>query len=262
LVVTLNDGRRYEAKLIGADPRTDLAVLKIDATGLPFFDLEDHATADIGAHVLAFSNLFSIAMGNEAASVQHGRVSAVTPLAARESAFPILYRGPVYIVDAMTNNPGAAGGALTDLNGRLLGMLGKDVRSSVNNVWLNYAMPTDQLLPSVQAILDGKAPTAAANPERERPERPATLEALGIVLVPDVLARTPPFVDAVRPGSPAAAAGLAPDDLVVFLDERLIQSTKDLKAELEFVPLEAPVVLSVIRNLELKEFILHATPEP
>ena len=66
------DGRKFEAKLLGADPRLEVAVLKIEAAGLPCFDLAKAAKVDAGARVLAFSNLFGVATGNEPASVQKG----------------------------------------------------------------------------------------------------------------------------------------------------------------------------------------------
>ena len=91
--------------------------------------------------MLAFSNLFGIATGDEPVSMLHGVVSAVAPLDARRGAFATNFRGDVYVVDAAANNPGAAGGALTDSQGRLLGMLGKELRSSLTGTWLNYALP-------------------------------------------------------------------------------------------------------------------------
>ena len=69
------DGRKFEAKLLGADPRLEVAVLKIDAADLPCFDLAKAAKVEAGARVLALSNLFGVAMGNEPASVQQGTVS-------------------------------------------------------------------------------------------------------------------------------------------------------------------------------------------
>ncbi|MEX0711264.1 MAG: trypsin-like peptidase domain-containing protein, partial [Pirellulales bacterium] len=74
IAVTLDDGRRFDATLLGADPRMELALLKIDARGLPHFDLAQAATAEAGSRVLAFSNLFGVATGDEPASVQHGTV--------------------------------------------------------------------------------------------------------------------------------------------------------------------------------------------
>ena len=76
--------------------------------------------------MLAFSNLYGVATGNEPASVLKGYVSAVTDLAARRGIFQTPYQGPVYVLDALTNNPGAAGGVLTDRRGQLAGILGKN----------------------------------------------------------------------------------------------------------------------------------------
>ena len=109
VTVILDDGRKFEAQMLGADPRLEVAVLKIEAADLPFFDLHKAATGAEGTAVLAFSNLFGIATGDEPVSVQHGTISAVTPLAARRGAYETPYQGPVYVLDAMTNNPGAAG---------------------------------------------------------------------------------------------------------------------------------------------------------
>ena len=112
--------------------------------------------AEVGSRVLAFSNLFGVATGDEPASVQHGIVAIKTRLDARRGAFETPYHGPVYVLDAMTNNPGAAGGALINQNGELLAILGKELRSSQNNIWLNYAIPIDEMRESVDAILAGK----------------------------------------------------------------------------------------------------------
>ncbi len=144
ITATLNDGRKFEAKLLGADPRLEIAVLKIEAADLDHYELAASAAADTGARVLAFSNLFGVATGDEPDSVQHGVVAAKTRLDARRGAYATPYHGPVYVLDAMTNNPGAAGGALTNLRGELLAMLGKELRNSQNNIWLNFAVPVDR----------------------------------------------------------------------------------------------------------------------
>ena len=87
----------------------------------------------MGDRALAFSNLYGIASGSEQASLLQGFVSAVAPLAARRGVYQTPYQGKVYVVDAMINNAGAAGGALTDRAGNLAGMLGKELRSSLTN---------------------------------------------------------------------------------------------------------------------------------
>ena len=82
VLAVLDDGRRFPAELTGADPRSELAVLKIDAQDVPYFDLQQVAQAQTGDRILAFSNLYGIATGSEPVSVLHGFVSAVTQLSA------------------------------------------------------------------------------------------------------------------------------------------------------------------------------------
>lgn len=262
LLAVLDDGRRFDAKLLGADPRLEIAVLKIEAADLPHFELADTAEVAPGERVLALSNLFGVAMGNEPASVQHGVIAARTQLQARRGVFETPYQGPVYVLDAVTNNPGAAGGALVARDGRLLAMLGKELRNSSNGAWLNYALPIDAIRPSVEQILSGKLTTADEAPERNRPQRSVTLALLGVQLVPDVLERTPPYVDALSPDSPAAKAGLRPDDLVLLVGDRLVQTCKELQSELDYVDLEDPVRLTVLRDQEMIEVTLQHREGP
>jgi serine protease Do len=255
--VVLHDGRRFPAKLLGADPRLEVAVLKIEATALPAFDLHAAVEGTPGTAILAFSNLFGAATGNEPASVQHGVISVRTSLDARRGVFETPYRGPVYVLDVVTNNPGAAGGALTTTGGQLLGVLGKELRNALNNTWLNYAVPVAELRASVEAIRAGRFVPSAQDSARKKPDRPLTLALLGLIVVPEVGPRTPPFVDGLQPNSPAAKAGIAPDDLIVLVDDHLVQNCKSLAGELERIDFEDPVRLSVLRGNELKEFTLQ-----
>ncbi len=258
LVVHLADGRRLEAKLLGADPRLEMAVLKLEGNDFPYFPLE-RVRLEPGAKVLALSNLYGVAVFDEPVSVQHGVVAARVPLRARRGAFETPYRGPVYILDAIVNNPGAAGGAIVDRQGRLVGMIGKELRNTLTNTWINYAIPIDQLIGTIEQIKQGKfvPRTEEAEQQARKPQDPVTLERLGIVLVPDVLPKTPPFVEEVRPGSPADRAGLLPDDLILFVNDRhLVQSCEALRKELSYIPWGDPVRLTIIRGQELRELEL------
>jgi serine protease Do len=257
ITCTLDDGQKFEAKLVGADPRLEIALLKIEATNLPYFDLAKAVPASEGTRTLAFSNLFGIAVGEEPASVQRGIVAAVTPLEARRGVFESLYSGPVYVVDAMTNNPGAAGGALTNMQGQLLGVLGKELRNARNNTWLNYAIPIAELTSSIELIRAGKAPTVPhESPDKKLPN-PMTLDALGIVMMPNILPRTPPFVDKVRAGSPASKAGIRPDDIVLFVDDALVQSVAAMQSALERITIDDRVRITVERDRALVEVTLE-----
>jgi serine protease Do len=260
VTVYLNDGRKFTAEIVGMDPRSEIAVVKIDAEDLPHFKLEEAVTLSPGSKVLAFSNLFGIALGNEPASVLHGVVAAKTDLAARRGAFETNYRGPAYILDAMTNNPGAAGGALTDRGGRLAGLLGKELRSSATNLWLNYAIPIGELEPIIDQIIAGKFRPSRVGEQQKKPKEAHSLATLGVRLVPDFLPRTPPFVEEVKSRGPAAKAGLRIDDLILFLNGRVVPSCKLLVEVLSFIDRLDPVRLTVQRGQELVE--LELVPEP
>ncbi len=260
ITVVLSDGRKFDAKLQGADPRLEVAVLKIDARDLPHFDLAQAVEADAGARVLAFSNLFNVAAGDEPASVQRGTIAVKTRLEARRGVFETPYTGPVYVLDVVTNNPGSAGGAVVTRRGELVGMLGKELRNALNNTWLNYATPISELRRSVDEIRSGKF--VARKPEElKKPARWLTPAVLGLVLVPDVVERTPPYVDEVLPGSPAAKAGIRPDDLIILVADQLVPSCKSLRKELEYIDHEDKVKLTVLRSQEMLEFTLQAGRE-
>ena len=251
ITAVLDDGARYGATLVNHDPRLDIAILKIEATNLPCFNLDEAVLLQPGDRVLALSNLFGIAVGDEAASVLHGTVAAVSPLAARRGAFASLYRGPVYVLDAPTNNPGAAGGAVTDRQGRLAGLIGKELRHALDNTWLNFAIPIAELRSSIEAMRAGRQPPRRADETAKKPATAHTPAALGLVLVPDVLPKTPPFVDQLLADSPAQSAGLQPDDLILFVNDRMVSSCKELVEELSFIDHIDAVRLTVQRGSEL-----------
>jgi S1-C subfamily serine protease len=259
--VVLDDGRRFEAKLLGADPRLEVALLKIEAADLPCFDLQQSVRVEDGARVLAFSNTFNVAAGNERASVQDAMVSVTTNLSAHRGVFDTPYRGPVYVLDAVTNNPGAAGGALVTRGGRLAAMLGKALLNSRNNTWLNYAVPIEELRKSVEEIRSGKFVARSEREMERKPEHALTTSLLGIVLVPNVLERTPPYIDSVRAGSPAAKAGIRPDDLIVLMGDHLVQSCKSLLSELEYIDYEDPLPLTLLRGQDLVIVTVQYTAE-
>jgi len=260
--VTLDDGRKFTAKLLGADPKLEIALLKIDASDLPHFELTEAAPATVGQRVLALSNVFGIATGEEAVSVQHGHVAADTSLDARRGVFESTYRGPVYVLDAMTNNPGSAGGALVGLDGRLIGLLGKELRDAGHNVWLNYAMPISALAVTTREMLAGRFTPATTEKPATAVADPWKLETLGIVLVPDLVPRTPPFIDTLRRGGPAERAGLLPDDLVLYVNNRLVPSAQSLRAEMSQIDRGDEIRLTVLRKAELIEVSLTTASVP
>jgi S1-C subfamily serine protease len=256
LTVVLDDGRHFKAEQLGVDQVAELAVLKLpleDET-VPAFDLAEAATAKVGDRVLALSNLYNIAAGDEPVSVLQGVVTAIAPLAARRGGFVSNYHGNVYIVDAAANNPGAAGGALVDWQGRLLGVLGKELKSSATGAWLHYALPIGEIAAAVERLHAGD--TIESKTDGPLASEPMTLAELGLVLVPDVLPRTPPFIDTIFPDSPAARAGLRPDDLVVDVAGETTASCKAVGEVIARRERFDELTLSVLREGELIEVAL------
>ncbi len=256
VAVVTSDGQRLEAELIGADPHLEIAILKVAAAGMAYFDLQATTQAVAGDRVLAFGNLFGVAVGDEQPTVLHGNIVTHTHLAARRGAYKSRYQGPVYVLDAMTNNPGAPGGALTDGQGRLLGLLGKELRNTHNNTWLNYAIPVPQMTNSVSNILSGKILPRTLTESTKLPDNPHTVTKLGIVLVPNLLDKTPPFVERVIGNSLAAKAGLQPDDLILFIREHSVPAITDLHTELKRVHQDDELRLQILRKGELIEVLL------
>ena len=234
--VVLSDGRRFTAKVLGAEPQLALAVLKLNnADGLefPFFQADEAISTGTGTRVLGFSNMFNVAAGDEPVSVVHGVVAAKTTIEARRGVFDSPYSGPVFVVDGVTNNSGAAGGVLTTRDGFLLGMIGLELRNAKSNTWMNYAIPVKELSNSIQQIISGKFepkrdPRDDENAPSVKPRRYKPLD-FGFLLVPDVVDRTPAFIDTVQPNTAAAKIGLKPDDLVLFVNDELIQSCRALQ---------------------------------
>ena len=247
--VTLDDGQKFEAKLVGYDPRIEIAILKIQATGLTAFNLDESIESRPGNRILAFSNLYGVATGNESTSVQHGVVSAKTKLSARRGAFDSTYQGDIYVLDAMTNNPGAPGGAITDRKGRLVGVIGKELRDKRSNSWLNFAIPIDQISQSVDKIRSGEL-VVRSNEIRRRPTEPMTTDLIGIVLVLDVVSRTPPFIDRIVAGSAAMEARLQPDDLIIEVNGRMTPSTNEFAEQLSYVDRDSDLNLTIQRGKE------------
>lgn len=251
-IVVLDDGRRFEGKVVGFEPKLELAVLKIEEADLPFFRMNDASTVDLTMPVMVVSNLFSIAAGNEPASVMQGYIAGQSMLDARRGTFKSTYNGPIYVLDIVTSNPGNAGGALVDFQGRLLGMVGKELRDERTGVWLNHAIPTEMLRTPIADIVAGRAITPTPSMDQKLPpDQAASLERLGLVLVPNVLEKTPAYIDTVEKDSLAAAAGLRPDDLILLINGARIDSQRAVLDILQTIDARDPVALTVQRDRQV-----------
>jgi serine protease Do len=297
LVVHLYDGQRLRAQVIVVEPELDAAIVKIKLDGkkideptdlrLDHFDFEAAAKkphAEPGDWVLALTNTFEIALRDEPLSLQRGVVMAYTKLAGRRGVFDFPYTGDVYVVDAITNNPGAAGGALINRKGELLGIVGREIKNSLSDTWMNYAIPVGakvELRVKETVKKDGKdveeeKTVAVTMPEfvslgMQGKYRPVNRPRItggeggyhGIVFVPNVLERTPAYVEDVVPGSPAAKAGFRPDDLVSFVDGEPVASINAFNAWVKKNTRAGTVVRVEVRrgeSLQTIELTLGAHP--
>jgi serine protease Do len=268
LRVHLSDGRRYEnCKVVVVEPALDIALVKIDTKeknlNLPYWDIAEAARKPLvrpATGVLAFSNQFEIATRDELMSIQQGVISSITKLQGRRGIHEASFHEKVYVVDAITNNPGAAGGALTDTKGNLLGIIGKELKNELSNTWINYAIPIQTAVEVVEENEKKRTVSIVELVEKKegfkvsskvRTDR-KTENFTGIILVPNVVELTPPYVEEVMPGSPAAKAGLQPDDLIAYVDGEQVSSITELLKVFSRIRPDTPVKLEVRRGDKLQ----------
>jgi len=251
LVAVLDNGRRLPARFISGAGEAGLAIVKVEVKNAPHFDLSEVVERGPGTPVLGFSNMFNVAAGDEPVSVIHGVIAMVTPLEARRGRFDIPYNGDVYLVDAITNNPGAAGGALTTADGKLLGIIGKELRDSRSNLWINYAIPLYDVKELVGKLIRGEVITEDDGISRPPVIRAVDTSPLGFRIVPNVVARTPAYIDQIVTGSVAEEAGLQRDDLIVLLNDELVQSCNEFYERLGEMQKGDLLRLTVRRDKEL-----------
>ena len=233
LTAVVADGRRFTVTVTGTSLEHDLAVLKLNCNEkdqFNFVDLAAQPDVVFGQSVLAFSNVFHVATGNEPVSVVHGIIAceAIVDAGLGRWQFPV--KSPVYVLDAITNNSGAAGGLLADINGQPLGLLGREIRHRETDMWVNYAVPWKTLQPAISAIIAGqKLQTTESDETSPRLSERRLTAAYGLTLMPGVLQKTPAYIDKVVPDSIAATAGFKRGDLVVLLNDDIVQSVEDLQ---------------------------------
>lgn len=276
LRVHLYDGRFYHAKVIFREPELDVALVKIDSDVdfLPHFEFDKMAArplAETGDWILAFSNCFQIATRDEPMSVQRGVIAAYAELRGRRGVFDAPYNGEVYFIDAIANNPGAAGGIITNRKGDLLGILGRELKNTLTDTWINYAVPVQA---KVEIIREDKTvkvdmatfvreSIAGTYKQSDRRKDKADRGGFhGIILVPNAVGVTPAYVEEVLPGSPAAQAGLRPDDLIVYVDGELIPSIRMFRDIMRQVGPGTEVRFEIQRGNKLQSVKLKLTEQP
>jgi len=202
ILVGLADRREYKAKLVFADAKSDLALLRIDTKGakLPVIRLGDSDRAEVGDVVLAVGNPFGVGQ-----TVTHGIVSAIARTGVGVSDYQFFIQTDAAI------NPGNSGGALLDLRGDLVGINTAIYSRSGGSNGIGFAIPANIVRVFLAAAGSGKLVTGWIGAEGEAvtadSARLAGLDRPGGVLV-----------TAITPGSPAAAAGIRVGDVLTAID--------------------------------------------
>ena len=275
---TDSNGAHYRATVVHRDERMQLALLQLSRAQLldvegnpetgndlpplrfPHFDLSEGAEPQQGDWVVAAGNAFRIADGAEPVSVAVGVFSGRTRLLAQRRLKDFPYTGDVLVIDSITNNPGMPGGALVNLDGRLLGMIGREVISSRTHTHLNYAVPTDVLEEFIERAAnfssrsDPLARAASDAMDRKRPD-------LGIRIAPAGYRTVLPFVERVSRGSPAAKAGVRADDLILSVNDRQVSDADAYHRIVATLAYDEPVELVIRRKQEIKSIRIEA-PTP
>lgn len=210
ITVTLDDGKEYKAQLIGRDSKTDLAVLKIDASGLPTVTWGDSDKLRAGDSVLAIGNPFGIGT-----TVTSGIVSA----RGRD-----LHNGPYddFIqVDAAINH-GNSGGPLVDGDGHVVGINTAIYSPNGGSVGVGFAIPSDQAQAVVAKLVKNGSIEHGYLGVQIQPVTPDVADALGMSSASGAL------VAQVVEGSPAANAGMMSGDVVTSFGGKPVTSARDL----------------------------------
>ncbi len=241
--VALPDGQLVTAGVVRRDRQFQLALLQTSVTTPEYFELCDELVGNKGDWVVALSNAFMVAEREEPMSATLGIISLVTSIEARLNQDNVAYNGELVLIDAITSNPGAGGGAVVLPDGTLVGMIGKVINSSDTNTRLNYAVPSRILRRFVAGEPLTQTTTAVVASDRQ--------PTLGFELFKHGGKGGPAYVDRVLPDGPAATAGLKPDDLIVSVGGEKIGSIRDYDRVLPALTVGSESILVVKRGQEL-----------
>ena len=232
--VNLNDGRRAMAKVIGTDPETDLALLKIELSQLPVIVLGQVDSLQVGDAVLAIGNPFGVGQ-----TVTSGIVSALGRKQLGINTFENFIQTDAAI------NPGNSGGALVDANGALMGINTAIYSRSGGNMGIGFAVPVSTATQIMDSLIkDGKVTRGWIGVE-PRPLNAELAESFGIAkdkntgeLPKGVL------INGVLQNSPAAKAGLQPGDLILKVAGQGVGDVPDMLSRVAALkPGETAVIL-------------------
>jgi S1-C subfamily serine protease len=209
-------GDEMQGKVVGADATLDLAVVKVDKTGLPTLQLGDSDTLQVGDGVVAIGNALGLSEGS-GATVTTGIISGLDRVVqvGNETLFNAIQ------TDAAIN-PGNSGGPLVDMNGRVIG-INTAIASPDTSNNVGFAISISSAKPVIDALREGKKPTIAFLGVTSEPLTPATSKQLGVsqgAVVADVAS-----------GSGADKAGIKNGDVIVEIDGSKVASVEGVASE-------------------------------
>lgn len=229
--VFLNDGSKYQAKVLARDPIQDLAVLKIDATGLPIVELGNSDEVELGQTAIAIGN----ALGEFRNTVSVGVISGLSRkvTASGSEGFEETIYGVIQTDAAI--NPGNSGGPLLNLRGEVIG-INTAIASGAENI--GFAIPINDAKRDIESVKStGEIQLPFLGVRYVMTEKGAVLKGDG---------KEP----AITPGSPAEAAGLKAGDIIVELGGQKIDENTPLAAAIAKHRVGETVTLKVLRGAE------------
>jgi Do/DeqQ family serine protease len=244
VTVQLSDGRSLPARLAGADPRSDIAVLKVDAGGLSPIAFGDSENVRVGQMVFAVGNPFGLQE-----TVTQGIISAKGRRTTSEEANE-------FFQTSTTINPGNSGGPLIDIHGRVIGINNFIISRSGGSEGIGFAIPSNVAQRVYQDIV-----------QRGRVIHPW----FGVVMRPlnDSLARQlglhdakGALVAATMAGSPADRGGLSGGDVILSFNGHPILDAKDLKRRVSETEIGTPVSVRTLRNGQPLDLSITMEEEP
>ncbi|AXE66186.1 Do family protease [Hyphomonas polymorpha PS728] len=229
--VTFSDGRTLDAKIIGRDRDTDIAVLKVTSrTPLPFVDLGDSDRAEVGDWVIAIGN--PLGFGG---SVSAGIISAT----GRDLNTG---RSDNFIQTDAAINQGNSGGPLFNLNGQVVGVNTAIISQSGGSIGLGFSVPSNTVKRiSAQLIKEGRVhrPWLGVNVQDADESLIKAYRASG---------KSGTIVTRITDGSPAAKAKLEVGDLILSIDGRAVAGVRDMTRQLSEKPIGKAITLSIVRD--------------